>query len=151
MIGDYVGDADTQYNEWVGTCAFDDPQWESMDKVFNLPEDRYWTLGFHIFGGTGGGDELGYQATVYAVERSTVDGYDTLQTFAAENGGDVPVVEIQTTVTAETVLRTMKRWSINANRGPAVAEPQWRLRIADERDIPAEKEDMKEIEDGGGS
>jgi hypothetical protein len=133
----YVEEADTQHNDLRGTCAFDDPMFKTMEELFGLPADIYWVLGFQIVGGE---DQPDHGATVFAVETSAVPNFETLQAMAAANDGDIPVVEIETRITTEQVLRGLKRVSITAFSDGAVNQPGWRLRIERTLGLAGEEE-----------
>jgi hypothetical protein len=64
----YFEPAETQYNDFIGTCAFDQPQTERIEDVLRLPKDRYWVLGFSLFSVTTERSELDFGATAYVVE-----------------------------------------------------------------------------------
>jgi hypothetical protein len=138
----YFEPAETQYNEFVGTCAFDEPHSKSIEEVFELPKEKYWVLGFSLHGGAeAGGDSLGYDSTVYVVERSSISGYAGLEDIARSNGGVVPVIEIRTLVPMKQVLELCKRVSIRAE-SHGVHDEGWRLLIDREHDYGQAADDV---------
>jgi hypothetical protein len=83
MAERYFEEAQTQYDEFMGTCAFDEPHSKSLEEVFELPKEKYWVLGFSLFGGAAVGG-LDNEATAYVVERSSIFGYAALEETAIQ-------------------------------------------------------------------
>jgi hypothetical protein len=146
----YVEPAETQYTDWKGTVALDEPHAGTSDDVFGLDRDRWAVVGFSLFGGGAAGDALSFRATVYAVEQSQLSeasgrtGGEKLQALADANDGEIPVVRLEyTKATVEDVLRTFKQFHI-------VALPAWfvdsgqRMRIEHTVNLGEEEEDELE-------
>jgi hypothetical protein len=127
MTQRYFEEAETQYDEFKGTSAFDRPQTRSLDEVSQLPKGKYMVLGFSLFGGSAVGG-LDHEATAYVVELSSIPNYASLEETARSNGGVVPVIEILTLVSMKQVLELCKQVSIRAET-QGVHEAGWRLRI----------------------
>jgi hypothetical protein len=138
----YVEEAETQYNEWKGTAALDDPQLGTADDVFGLDPERFGhAVAFSIHGGSEAGVGLSMNATVYVLDPS-LEGERAEELTDAN--GEVPVVRIYgVKATAEDVLSKFKRFKIEAR-------PHWmvdrgiRLRIERTVDLGEEKEDERQ-------
>jgi len=143
----YVEPAETQYTDWKGTVALDEPHAGTSDDVFGLDPERWGrVVAFSLFGG---GGELDFRATAYVVEPSQVveasgrTGGEALQAVADANDGEIPVVQLEyTKATVEDVLRTFKQFDI-------VALPAWfvdsgqRMRIERTVNLGEEEEDER--------
>ncbi|HYJ60425.1 MAG TPA: hypothetical protein VE032_03045 [Actinomycetota bacterium] len=115
--------AETQYNDYIGTCAFDGPHPDSIEDLFGLPDGQYHVVAFHV----GGGSSLEGMgvATAYVVPQGP-DG-------TPQDDDEVEVVQIHAAVSMEDVLRGLQRTSITATANG------WRgrrLRIGRVIDIP---------------
>jgi hypothetical protein len=131
----YLEDAETHYNDFRGSCAFDQRLGPVLEDVLGLPDGHYWVLGFRFGGVVEGGDEksMRFPVTVCAVRRTEIENCEALRQ-AASAGGQVPVVEIRTDATAEDLLRAMQEVEVTA-LAAAVELPGWRLRIDEELDL----------------
>ena len=138
----YVEEAETQYTEWKGTAALDDPQFGTADDVFSLDRHRFGhVVAFSIHGGGEANVGLSMNATVYVLDPS-LEGKRAEE--LADANGEVPVVRIYgVKATAEDVLSKFKRFQIEAR-------PQWmvdegiRLRIDSTVDLGEEEEDERQ-------
>jgi hypothetical protein len=121
LMGDerrYLEPASTQYDEWVGTSAFDDAANDenNLYRVLGLPEG-YWIVGFSLglMGPRGG-----WGVWFYVVEDSRVPDWKALEQLRQEEGGEIPVIEIEAPhLDWEKFAKAFKRISLTAMRKPS--------------------------------
>ncbi|MGH2545700.1 MAG: hypothetical protein ACRDHH_03730 [Actinomycetota bacterium] len=108
----YFEPATVQYDDWMGTSAFDDahePE-DELPRVIGLP-DGYWVIAFSAY--PVGGDEWGVE--VYAVDKQRIPNWQTLDELRQAEGGEVPVIEVEANhLDTETFLKCFKRMSLRA-------------------------------------
>ena len=101
--------ASTQYNDWMGTAAFDDPHEELATDVLGIDPDRWHVLGISVFGGWGDY----HRAIAFAVDRTQLRDGETFDDLAARSGGKLPVVELtDLRATARDIFDRFKQFSV---------------------------------------
>lgn len=111
----YFEPASTQYDDWMGTSAFDDAHdhEDELPKAIGLP-DGYWVIAFSAYPL---GDEWG--VTVYALERDRVPNWEALDQLRQAEQNEIPVIEIEAHhLSTETFLKCFKRMVLHAMARP---------------------------------
>lgn len=139
MHDDLLEVASVQYDDMVGTCAFDHADATHLAKEVGLDRDRWWMLGFNAYASEG----FGHLTLYLRDRREEMSGnFENLQVLAERNGGVIDVIAVSVPVESQfdepdpdtdrvmdILLRSFKRLDVVALERAAVQEPGHRLRI----------------------
>lgn len=139
-----VGPADTQYNDWKGTVALDDPdEPRELLELAGLDFDEWSIVGVDFYGSYGSS-----WVVLYAVERSKVNNFEDWARVAAENDGLIPVTRFEVhpkdTNGGLAALSLFKRWDIHARLRHAIHDQGFDLIVEREAEPIVEGETEEE-------
>lgn len=126
----FLEDAATQYTDWRGTVAADDPDFGSLALRLGLERDEYMIVGFGVH------HEVGSMVSVYAIDRRGLEGLHVSDFI--DSDGNLPVIEFNDTtgLRFDELLGVFKRLEVVAVLRAAIADQGVRLKIVEQRDGP---------------
>lgn len=126
----FVEDAATQYTDWRGTVAADNPDFGSLEERLGLDFENYMIVGFGVH------HEHGSGVTVYAIPRRGLEGLHVWHHVDSE--GNLPVIEFTDTsgLRFDELLGLFKRLEVVAVLRGAIADQGVRLKVVERRDAP---------------
>ena len=123
--------ASTQYSDWEGTVALDDPQEELDHEVLGI-DRRYHIIAVTVHHEWDSFDHV----SAFVIDEDAFKGGKTIADLIAENDGVLPVIELQDIPTnASEIIRRFKRFDMVIQRQHTDVS---QIKVIEERSLSTE-------------